>query len=134
VIGIAAFSLVIGVTGCYSAHLQPWNTNFRFLRQPRSQIHSWLLEQAPPGSSMSDVRALIEKNRWRADFVNVNQGFLDQRDYSGTGGQVIGVKSYRASLGDYPGIPFDTNVTVFWAFNADGKLIDVWVWKTVNGL
>ena len=83
---------------------------------------------------MSDVRALIEKNRWRADFVNVNQGFLDQRDYSGTGGQVIGVKSYRASLGDYPGIPFDTNVTLFWGFNADGRLIDVWVWKTVNGL
>ena len=82
--GILAFSLVIGVTGCYSACLRPWNKDFRFLRQPSSTIHGWLLGQVPLGSSMSDVRALIEKHHWRADFTNVGHGFLYQRENSPT--------------------------------------------------
>ena len=45
----------------------------------------------------------------------------------------IGTQHLRASLGDYQGIPFEVNVTAFWGFDADGKLIDIWVWKTFEG-
>jgi len=38
--------------------------------------------------------------------------------------------SIRAEVGSYWGVPFQTYVTIFWGFDSDGKLIDIWVWKT----
>ena len=81
---------------------------------------------------MADVRAMIERHHWRADGYREDQGFYDQRPSSS--GKLVGEKSIRADLGNYPGFPFKTNVTVFWAFNGKGELIDVWVWKTVDAL
>jgi hypothetical protein len=42
--------------------------------------------------------------------------------------------SIRASLGNYQGIPFQANVTVFWGFDENGKLIGIWVWKTWDAI
>lgn len=46
---------------------------------------------------------------------------------------IVGKKNIRSDLGDYSTI-FTTNVTVFWGFDEQSKLIDIWVWKTVDAL
>jgi len=47
--------------------------------------------------------------------------------------EVIGEKSIRVSVGSY-GFIFKTNVTVFFGFDEDSKLIDIWIWKTTDSL
>jgi hypothetical protein len=46
----------------------------------------------------------------------------------------VGQKHIRAEMGHYHTLPFITSISVFWAFDEEGKLIDIWVWKTVDGL
>lgn len=73
----------------------------------------------------------IQDNKWTVIYVNESPGFYHQGINEPT---VIGKKSIRASLGDYQDIPFKANVTVFWGFDDEGKLLDIWVWKTWDGL
>jgi len=40
----------------------------------------------------------------------------------------------QANAGDFQGVPFQSNVTILWGFDQDGKLIDAWAWRTTNGL
>ena len=42
--------------------------------------------------------------------------------------------SIRASIGDYQGFPLKANVTVFWGFDKDGHMTDIWVWKMWDSL
>jgi hypothetical protein len=85
----------------------------------------------PISTQFADVKKYIEKKGWKIDSVDENNGFWDQRTRPN---KEVGVKSIRASLGDYQGIPFMANVTVFWGFDKDSRLIDIWVWKTWDGL
>ena len=101
------------------------------LRRSESDIRAELLERAPLGSSMSDVRSLIQERSWEVAYDDESRGFLDQRVRPP---QVVGTSSIRAELGNYQGLPWRTFVTVFWGFDAEGKLIDVWVWKTHDTL
>jgi len=89
----------------------------------------YLLEEVPLGGSQQDVIDMLRRNRWLDFEVNELVGFDDQR--TSTSG-LVGAKHIRANLGDYRGIIFSTNVTVFWGFNQRGELIDVWVWKTTD--
>ena len=43
--------------------------------------------------------------------------------------ETVGVTSIEAEVGRY-WLPFCTTVTAFWGFDSEGRLIDVWVWKT----
>lgn len=90
-----------------------------------------LLERAPLGSDISEVRSLVREEQWRVAYDNESHGFLDQRVNPP---QVVGAKSIRAELGSYQGLPWRVSVTVFWGFDRDSKLIDVWVWKTHDAL
>lgn len=65
------------------------------------------------------------------------KGFWRQESYEPM--TVVGVSSIRVNLGDYRSaltffFLFITNVTAFWGFDAEGKLIDIWVWKTTDAL
>ena len=97
------------------------------LRRSESRIETELLERAPLGSGVSDVRDLIRQESWQVAYDHEDRGFLDQRVRPP---QVVGVGSIRAELWSYQGFPWRVFVTGFWGFDADKKLIDVWVWKT----
>jgi len=101
------------------------------LRRSEEHIRNRLLQELPLGTQLAEVKKYIEKKGWEISYVAENSGFLDQRNRPNT---VVGEKSIRASLGDYQDIPFKANVTVFWGFDKDSRLIDVWVWKTWDAL
>jgi hypothetical protein len=101
------------------------------LRQAQDRLKKELLERVPLGSDISDVRSLIQEEEWRVAYDDETRGFLDQRVRPP---RTVGTKSIRAELGSYQGPPWRTFVTIFWGFDRDGKLIDVWVWKTHDTL
>ncbi len=120
IIKLALCAALIGSIGVFFANP---------LRRSDASIKASLLRQTPLGSSRSEVGAVLERHGW-----------LD-RNYSGTTGyycqapgdpaRTVGVTSLAGNLGDY-GFPFPTNVAVFWGFDRDDHLIDIWVWKTTD--
>jgi len=96
------------------------------LRSSEDSIKNSLLRDVPIGTQMQDVILYIQKKKYKIDSIN-DFGFPDKNS------RYIGHKSIRSDLGDYVTI-FTTNVTVFWGFDEESKLIDVRVWKTVNAL
>jgi hypothetical protein len=80
---------------------------------------------------MPEVRSLIQEEGWAVSYDSETRGFLDQRVHPSP---IVGEKSIRAHLGSYQGLPWKVFVTVFWGFDHQGKLIDVWVWKTYDTL
>ena len=90
-----------------------------------------MLEKTPIGMEMSEVEK-IAKGLGGRTTVSTTAGF-DKQDPSDH--RIIGVKSIRTDVGDYwaiPPIPFPTSVTYEWGFDENGKLIDIWVWKTTD--
>jgi hypothetical protein len=101
---------------------------FTSLRRPASVIESSLLRMAPLGSSKADVLRAIEKQGWKHSSIRP-VGFLKQE--SSRPRETVGTISIEAHLGDY-GIFLNTSVVAYWGFDANGKLIAVWVWKTTD--
>ena len=101
------------------------------LRRSEAHIRSELLRETPVGGQFTAVQQHIARKGWRISYVSEETGFYDQRTWPA---RIVGEKSICASLGDYQDIPFKANVTVFWGFDGDSRLIDVWVWKTWDGL
>ena len=118
---IFSIAAVVGLPGIVSARIS--------LRRSAESIRKYLLEEVPLKNSQQDVIDMLRRNRWLDFEVNELVGFDDQR--TSTSG-LVGAKHIRANLGEYRGIIFSTNVTVFWGFNQRGELIDVWVWKTTD--
>lgn len=117
-LGASAIILVLlNVTACSS------------LRESSVAIRRTLLFQTPIGSSQEEVLTVLNEHQYKAS--QSNSGFLRQERHEPTA--VIGVSSIRAELGDYWVPPFlTTSVTAFWGFDADKKLLDIWVWKTTD--
>jgi hypothetical protein len=91
-----------------------------------ASIRASLLKQKPLGSSLSDVHAFVEKRRWIDRSYIGTTGFYEQEP--GEPAHTVGVSSICGQLGYYY-LPFRTDVTAFWGFDASGRLIDVWVWN-----
>jgi len=100
------------------------------LRQPVEQIRADLLEITPLGTSIEEVRSVIQNNdewRWSGHIATV--GFpTGQRSDDPR----VGVKSTRANLGGFSNI-FWTSVVAWWGFDEEGKLIDIHVEKHIAG-
>ena len=101
------------------------------LRWPLPLLENYILGATPIGTSFEGVLSEIETRGWKLSYASREHGFLDQRTKPET---TVGSMSVRASLGDYQGLPFMANVTVFWGFDLTGKLADIWVWKTWDGI
>lgn len=96
------------------------------LRRSDNYLRGRFLNDTPIGTSMNDVISYIRKKEYR--IVNISDsGFPDKNS------KYVGYRSIRVDLGDYNTI-LTTNVTVFWGFDEESKLIDVRVWKTVDAL
>ena len=106
-----------GCTGIGNPHQEP------------EKIRQNVLKLTPRGLSMPEVEARLRKREIQYD-KSLKHGFVRQSD-----GQVIGVKSIQARLGDYwSGSGSAMIVTGFWGFDSDDKLVDVWVWKVAESL
>jgi hypothetical protein len=100
------------------------------LRENADEIRVHLIREQPIGTSMPAVEAWIKKAGWKYS-ASPNVGFLKQEDRKNS---VVGASSIKADIGDYWRFPFlTTSVVAYWGFGPDGKLIDVWVWKTTDG-
>jgi hypothetical protein len=100
------------------------------LRRSEAHIRRELLRETPLGTQLASVQQHIAHKGWSVLYVSEKSGFYDQRKRPAS---VVGEKSIRASLGDYQDIPLKANVTVYWGFDKDSRLIDIWVWKTWDG-
>lgn len=101
------------------------------LRQSEERIREDILMMTPLGSKFEYVLSILSKEKWEIRYVSESKGFYHQGVIPPKG---VGDKSIKAFLGSYQGLPFKASVVVYWGFDADGKLIDIWVWKTWNGL
>ncbi len=105
------------------------------LTRSEEKIREKLLTQTPLGTSMEEVVQFVEKKEgWVIDNISNQHGF----DFKGKGPRKrVGVKSIQAYLGEYriiTNLYLATDVTVFYGFNEKAELIDIWVWKTIDGL
>ena len=101
------------------------------LRRSEADVRNWALRKAPLGSSVAEVKALIDRQRWRLDFEwRGTNSHATPRDYPYVrGGHIIG-----AYFGHYQGIPWRADVDAFWGFDDDGRLIDFYVRKCYDAL
>ncbi len=95
------------------------------LHRPSELVRSWLLKQAPLGSSFGDVQALVARHQWASQ--------------DGWGGEsfrkVKGDHWLQTELGDYRGfpIPFACHARAMWGFEHE-KLLDIRVDKSCDTL
>lgn len=90
-----------------------------------NQIKKQLLEKTPVGSNMEQILAFCSQEKLKCNRSDT-AGYLDQDS-----GEVVGVKSIWGVLKEQKATPLTiTSVSAYWGFDKDGRLIDVWVWKT----
>lgn len=90
-------------------------------------LREGILRDTPLGASMERVALYCQSSGWSCKRSEV-AGYLDQK-----ANKVVGVKSIR---GDYDekkgGVSMPSSISVFWGFDADGRLLDIWVWRTID--
>lgn len=112
--------------------------------EPEEVIKETVLEITPVGMSMEDVLQVIYgQEKWEIYSINYERGFSLQgprpdhynfpNEYASDKWPVIGEKFIRANIGNYMR-GFYTDVYVYWAFDNDEKLIDLYVRKDVDAL
>lgn len=93
-------------------------------------IRERLLGDAPLGSSMSQVRDVVSRRGWELRRASESGGFFHQGVRPA---REVGAKHIEAYAGHYRDL-FRVDVVVYWGFDEQGRLIDVWVWKVVDSL
>ena len=101
------------------------------LRKSEQNLQAYVLSITPIGTQYDEAQDIIRAKDSQITRLSDKSGFLHQGSKPWV---EVGSMYVRASLGDYRGFPFEVNVTVYWGFSESGELIDIWVWKTSNGL
>jgi len=101
------------------------------LLRSEAHIQQWVLGKAPLGSSVADVKTLIEEQGWKLKYewrgTNLD---ANPRNYPYVrGGHIIG-----AYFGHYQGFPWRADVDAFWGFDDEERLIDFHVRKDFDTL
>jgi hypothetical protein len=97
-----------------------------------------MLKLTPIGMSMEDVVSVIEGNeKWKIQY-EFDRGYFfmhgrPSRRAPKSGDPVIGVKSMEVHIGEYRTL-FITDVSVFYGFDENLKLIDIAVLKETDSL
>ena len=92
-------------------------------RKPDDVVRQLLLEEAPLGSTMQEVARVVERHDWETRRVDDSRGFFHQRVQPS---REVGSRHIEAYAGNYS-VLFRTDASVYWGFDTDGRLIDVWV-------
>ena len=102
------------------------------LRRSEAHIRERLLHDNPLGSHFADVRSWLESRGWRDPGHHEQVGLYWQDP--GRASEVVGVMSIGSHLGHYRGVPWRVDVEAFWAFDDQGRLIEVKVRKNADSL
>lgn len=109
------------------------------LRRSQEHIKNDILKLTPMGTSMEDVIKIIEsKRQWEIDYISYEHGYRrpgtpEHSDIALGRETIVGEKSIRVFVGEYRNI-FITSVTVFFGFDKNSKLIEIYVWKDKDSL
>jgi len=105
------------------------------LRQSSEQIREDILELTPMGTNFYEAAGILERvkldENWERMSVDYGRGI--PMGELGRVGTSVGEHSIRATIGNYSNF-FMTDVVVFWVFDKDLELIEVFVEKIINGL
>jgi hypothetical protein len=92
-----------------------------------TEMRSQLLEKTPRGASFNQVLQYCAINNLKC-FQSNNAGYLNQDS-----GEVVGVKSIWSVIDEHQEAPLKkASISAYWGFDANSRLIDIWVWKTVD--
>ena len=128
------------------------------MRRPQAAATNYVLGLTPIGTHIDDVISIVENHRdWTIERIDRERGFSHPRPHlipgwpndmvlppgwilseSRTRSVIVGEQSIRVQAGrHWPfnaplpfGLLMETIVSVFWGFDEDGKLIEVYVWMT----
>ena len=115
------------------------------MRRPRNIIRHQVLRITPIGMNIDDVIEVIERrDDWGEPIVSYEFGFAPlspgrRRPLPAELGLPdlprVGKMSISSYMGNYRNwfMLLVVDVTIFWAFDEDGKLIDVHIWKAGGG-
>jgi len=135
---IEADLLIAIITACFvfamvMAYTIPmiWNP----MRRPGPMPTNYVLSLTPLGTHMDDVVNIVENHRdWRIWGINHERGFSHPQlsripEIRSEGGHIIGDKSIAVGGGYYRpvGLISRTVVAIYYAFDEDGYLIEVYV-------
>jgi hypothetical protein len=124
IFGIAFIAICLFICSCSSISSM----------RSEASIRSSLFRQTPLGSSYDDVSLFLKKKQWLDESYEGEHSGFDKQDVRPP--VTVGTSSLCGQLGSYRMFPyfFETDVTAFWGFDANKRLIDIWVWKTTDGL
>jgi len=101
------------------------------LRRPISSVRKYVLSHTPIGMSMDEVKTVIEEQKWGIAFESTEQGYSNSRLPPGQ--RIIGEKHIYSYMGtSRVALIVPVLVSVYWGFDEDGKLIDVYVVKILS--
>jgi hypothetical protein len=92
-----------------------------------ASVRDHMLKQTPIGSSFDQVLEYCVSKKLKC-YQSTTAGYLNQDT-----GKTVGVNSIWAVVKERKRTPLTREATsVYWGFGADKRLIDIWVWKTVD--
>lgn len=111
------------------------------LRNRRVEIRAELLKYTPLGASVDDVLQFLNKRLKAGNGAKLRIENHPAVGATAEASKKKGVQSIQLALGQYltnpalllldAPLPLETNVSVQWAFNREGKLIEIFVDKEV---
>ena len=116
------------------------------MRRPAPMIRNHVLRLAPIGTCIEDVIEIVENNeRWGAPIINRESGFSHPRGIVPDwpvgelrAVSIVGNQNIRTSAERYSNwlirllLLGERSVRIFWGFDEDGKLIEVYVDSTFS--
>ena len=92
-----------------------------------SHVRSELLQKTPIGTSFEEILSYCANRNLKCRQSNT-AGYLNQKT-----GQVVGVRSIWTVLSERKETPLTiSSISAYWGFDKEGRLLDIWVWKTVD--
>jgi len=133
--------LVLAIIGGVLLALFLMSMIYNPMRRPAPMIRNHILRHTPLGMNIEEVIEIINNNdRWGTPSINRNSGFRHTNpsgsrwDYDGrVGPLIIGEQSIQARPARYNVILWhERNARIFWGFDEDGNLIEVYVCSTYS--
>lgn len=107
-----------------------WLASNQF-RYNESRIQAYLYRLTPLGTSYEESLRRISKKYEKFE-KNETGGFWRQ-DLSPA--RTVGSKSIQVHVAEYFHFPIGkTCIVAYWGFDKDGRLIEIWIWKTTDSI
>jgi hypothetical protein len=96
------------------------------LRGSDASVHAYLLDRVPPGSTLETLQGVAQREGWR---VNGTWQRGPDSDWGGIDGATVA----WIYLGGYWNV-FRTDLDSFWAFDEQGRLLDVRIRRMTDAI